>query len=55
MFFDNASDSVTKWDGIIRVWFFIYATPFVIGFLVFVVRVRRFYEKEKPTRRGESL
>ena len=50
-----ASDSLTKWDGIINVWFFIYVTPVVVGFLVFMGRVRRFYKNEEQARKEEDL
>lgn len=51
----SVSDSVTKWDGIIEVWFFVYLTPFVIGFLLFTGRVRRFYKDEQRDRKEDGL
>jgi len=50
----SASDSVTKWDGIIKIWIFVYLTPIVVGFLVFMGRVRRFYKMQERARKEEN-
>jgi len=57
LFFDDpsASGSVTRWDGIIEISIFVYITPFVIGFLVFLGRVLRFYKNEERARKEEHL
>lgn len=57
LFFDGPSDSdsVTKWDGIIEVWFFVYLTPVVIGFLLFTWRVRNFYKVEQRDVKKDGL
>jgi len=51
----SASGSVTKWEGIIKIWFFVYVTPVVVGFLVFMGRVRRFYKNKEQARKEENL
>jgi len=51
----SASGSVTKWDGIIKIWLFVYVTPVVVGFLVFMGRLRRFYKNEERARKEKSL
>ena len=51
----SGSDSAPKWDGIIIIWLFVYVTPVVVGFLVFMGKVRRFYKNEDRARKGKSL
>jgi heme/copper-type cytochrome/quinol oxidase subunit 2 len=57
LFIDDpyASSSVTKWDGIINIWFFVYVTPVVVVFLVFMWRIRRFYKNKGRTRKENNL